>query len=517
MTGGKAAYVAVDDDLNFVATIDGSSTYFQVEQVGTAPATFGTKGDLMKYAYKLKVRDANLIDNDSCYVYTAEITQADGTKRPYYKAYTKAQAAANNAQEAIFYLKSDQKDADYEYYTLIDTVGSTVTPGTLVLNDAVRVALGDGVQHMTSVNLANNVPDDIDAFALVDASRDLYQNVDDLSGKTVKIYRERQGNSTECLYENSTSGFNFLGIGTGTDFKPGENFTTALYLHAIGGEHMPQYMLGVAVDSVKNGKWCDRHGYNPTCSGEHFEPVDYEGYLYGRFLVNLNDSTDNAYMLNNVYTRLAFMEGAIKDGVFYQVNAGNGHTLASLSKEYGVIAPADFNDNTKLVPTTLTKDVHANCLFSLRKITDDGEDFLLETNLDNVSGIGSFKGAWVKIENGVPVLAKSAQEVGGSHDGDEAKVEELVKQAQVFKLKDAEGEVATDNETITSATAVTVIADNGSIRVLNAAGKVIKVTNVLGQALAETVAASDDVKINVPSGIVVVAVEGEAAVKAIVK
>ena len=517
ITGGKDVFVAVNSDLNFIATADGSSTYFQVEQVGASPVTFGTNGDLKKYVYKLKVRDANLIDNDSCYVYLAEITQADGTKRTYYKAYTKEQAAANNAKDAIFYLKSDQKDADNEYYTLIDTVGSTFTTGTLVLNNATRVALGDGVQHMTSINLRNYVTDDIDAFALVDASRDLYQNVDDLSGKTVKIYRERQGNSTECLYENSTNGFNFLGIGTGTDFKPGENYTTALYLHAIGGEHMPQYMLGVAVDTVKNGKWCDKHGYNPTCSGEHFEPVDYKGYLYGRFLVNLNDSTDNAYMYNNVYTRLAFMEGVIKDGVFYQVNAGKGYTLASLSKEYGVIAPADFSDNTKLVSTTLTKDVHANCLFSLRKITDDGEDFLLETNLAGVSGIGSFKGAWVKIENGVPVLAKSTQEVGGSHDGDEAKVEELVKQAQVFSLKDAEGEIATDNESISSTSEISIIAAKGSVRVLNAAGKSVKITNLLGQAIAETIATSNDVEVNAPAGIVVVAIEGETAVKAIVK
>ena len=76
---------------------------------------------------------------------------------------------------------------------------------------------------------------------------------------------------------------------------------------------MPQYMLGVATGTVEDGKWCDKHGYNPTCSGEHFEPVDYKGYLYGRFLVNLNDSTDNAYMYNNVYTRLAFMAQSLEN------------------------------------------------------------------------------------------------------------------------------------------------------------------------------------------------------------
>ena len=158
-----------------------------------------------KYAYKLKVRDANLIDNDKCYVYLAEITQSDGTKRSYYKAYTPEQAAANNATLAKFYLKNDQVDTEREYYTLVDTVGSTLSSG--VLENAHRVALGDGVQHMTSVNLRNYVTDDIDAFALIDASRNLYQNVDDLSGKTVKVYRERQGNSTECLYENFNEWF----------------------------------------------------------------------------------------------------------------------------------------------------------------------------------------------------------------------------------------------------------------------------------------------------------------------
>ena len=145
------------------------------------------------------------------------------------------------------------------------------------------------------------------------------------------------------------------------------------------------------------------------------------------------------------------------------------------------------------------------------------QDFFLETNLAGVSGIGSFKGAWVKIENGVPVLAKSTQEVGGSHDGDEAKVEELVKQAQVFSLKDAEGEIATDNESISSTSEISIIAAKGSVRVLNAAGKSVKITNLLGQAIAETIATSNDVEVNAPAGIVVVAIEGETAVKAIVK
>ncbi|MCL3850479.1 MULTISPECIES: DUF6383 domain-containing protein [Parabacteroides] len=43
------------------------------------------------------------------------------------------------------------------------------------------------------------------------------------------------------------------------------------------------------------------------------------------------------------------------------------------------------------------------------------------------------------------------------------------------------------------------------------------ITNVLGQIIASTVISSDNAEIAAPAGVVVVAVEGEAAVKAIVK
>ena len=62
-----------------------------------------------------------------------------------------------------------------------------------------------------------------------------------------------------------------------------------------------------------------------------------------------------------------------------------------------------------------------------------------------------------------------------------------------------------------------VIATDGAIIVKGAAGKNVVITNVLGQTIANTVIASDEATISVPAGVVVVAVEGEAAVKAIVK
>ena len=70
-------------------------------------------------------------------------------------------------------------------------------------------------------------------------------------------------------------------------------------------------------------------------------------------------------------------------------------------------------------------------------------------------------------------------------------------------------EAPTSNESV-SASEVKVIANNGSIIVKNAAGKNVVVSTILGQVVANEVLTSDNATINVPAGIVVVAVEGES-------
>ncbi|MCF2603618.1 hypothetical protein JQM84_07955 [Parabacteroides distasonis] len=75
---------------------------------------------------------------------------------------------------------------------------------------------------------------------------------------------------------------------------------------------------------------------------------------------------------------------------------------------------------------------------------------------------------------------------------------------------------ATANEAIEAETGVQVIGGQGAVTVQGAAGKVITVANILGQTIANQVAASDNVTIAAPAGIVVVAVEGEAT-KVVVK
>ena len=88
------------------------------------------------------------------------------------------------------------------------------------------------------------------------------------------------------------------------------------------------------------------------------------------------------------------------------------------------------------------------------------------------------------------------------------------KDGDIFNLK-ATDENPTANEAI-AAEGVQVIAGKGAVTVQGAAGKVITVANILGQTIANQVAASDNVTIAAPAGIVVVAVEGEAT-KVVVK
>ncbi|WP_455629051.1 DUF6383 domain-containing protein [Parabacteroides chinchillae] len=74
----------------------------------------------------------------------------------------------------------------------------------------------------------------------------------------------------------------------------------------------------------------------------------------------------------------------------------------------------------------------------------------------------------------------------------------------------------TGNEGIDADNTISVVAGEGNVTVYGAAGKKVVVSNVLGQKTT-IVATSDSEVIAAPQGVVIVAVEGEAAVKAVVK
>ena len=88
-------------------------------------------------------------------------------------------------------------------------------------------------------------------------------------------------------------------------------------------------------------------------------------------------------------------------------------------------------------------------------------------------------------------------------------------QAEVFKVMTTS--TPTSNDKIAAESAISVIANDGTVTIQGAAGKSVVISNILGKVVAETVLSSDNATIAVPAGIVAVAVEGGAAVKVVVK
>lgn len=413
-----------------------------------------------------------------------------------------------------------------------------------------------------------------DAFVFVKTDRPLYMPIglDITNGKmnaVTNIFRKRGnaeiGQATEYLFEDGNNqsnvaegsyfkGLGYLGI-TAEGVKPvGKDKTTALYVDSVISSHprMPQYLFMVDIDSVKDGRWCttNQHGYFPTEEIADAEDathhIFYNGYVAGRVLVNLNDSVNKNTSINMLdearkyafrnYTRLAFVEGihmvigADEANTAFDQPKGeylfilvNGLTLKDLATEVGnspVIDAKKFNDAFAAgkIQRNVLDGTHKNYAFSLRYTDDDHKDVLMESqSLDGNATIGTFsKASWVQVMGAVPVLAQS-KNINGDHtkiDGN-ATLSQLVAQAQIFNLGETD-ETPTANETI-GTSSIAVVATNGAVIIKGAEGKKVSVSNILGQTIANTVITSSEATIAAPAGVVVVAVEGEAAVKAIVK
>lgn len=420
-------------------------------------------------------------------------------------------------------------------------------------------------------NDLNDEPNDVaDAFYTTHEVRPQYVNIsadyDVQLNSNIKIYQQLAAKNylfEDCKDHNNVQkiqdinkDFHYLGLESRTmDVEK----DAALYVDEVVKDYalMQRYLFGVRVDSIPDGFVCDDptmvHGYwdsqeNAEDDGEtHYKP--YNGYTSGWFLVNLEDSIgsstnmmDNAdlYKFNN-YTRLGFVEGIHQvDGdeeYLYIVNPGytlndlmtvkdNG-SHAKYTKAGFVLDPnklavdATTNKGVYVKRHSIKGDVNTNHTFSLRKTNTyaDGtydqtasEPFLLESACKDVA---DFEGMWVKSENGIPVLAKVETANGQHENGTGAAIAEKIGQSGVFYFETTTDEATANDEV--SVSSVTVISGNGSVQVAGAAGKKVVITNILGQTVANTVVTSDNATIAAPAGVVVVAIEGEDAVKAIVK
>ena len=264
------------------------------------------------------------------------------------------------------------------------------------------------------------------------------------------------------------------------------------------------------------------------------------GFARGKYLINFERFANDKDMVKADdykwagYTRAGFKEAVVVEDTLYVLrdefkNLPNEEItvekLASAEVEALRAWTKAGNDAKDFLSYKyeLAGDQHKYATWSMRFVdranaaneVESDRAFLFESmnsslNEDEAQWIAPEKAAWLKMQNGCLVLSDEAT----------SKFNEVVTggdDALIFNVEHVCGDkVAVDNENI-AVEGVSVVAGNGQVTIMGAAGKNVTITNILGKVVASQVIASDNATIAVPAGIVAVAVEGEAAVKAIVK
>ena len=324
------------------------------------------------------------------------------------------------------------------------------------------------------------------------------------------------------------------------------------------GNIKPQYLISVARDDQEGvetvpcteaGPHVDANG-NITTDPSKCVHAQHgrAGFAYGKYLVNFSDSAQafidreakvNPYMFttnssaNSSYTRVGFVKA---------IHAGD--SLFVLTNGFENVEPAKLDTATIIANykkaklenfiVDLVGDKHKNVTWSFRYInpdkagavTEEGAEnaFLFESNVygekdqnyRTVNGDAdraiapTYAAAWLKMHNGCLVLTDiNSQFSSAKTNGDGALIFNVAQ-------KDEE-DMVTSNDNINNVEGVSVVAGNGTVTIQGAAGKSVVISNILGKVVAETVLTSDNTTITVPAGIVAVAVDGEEAVKVVVK
>ena len=341
------------------------------------------------------------------------------------------------------------------------------------------------------------------------------------------------------------------------------------WLNRGAGNVKPQYLISVArddqgaIETIPCDEADDKHFYIDDKGVAHktdkwhcqHAKQGRTGFAYGKYLVSfadsarMKDSNTKPWMdITNGYTRVGFVKAVhAGDSLFILVNEFKNMKPADLDTADIVKAYTAAKINGKYI-VNLQGDQHKNVTWSFRYVDPDKaanvteEDpnvnaFMFESNvytdekldtpdydavagaqknipLSNVHGLGNAiapnYAAWLKMQNGCLVLTRYDSDFNSSKTGGDA--------ALVFNVAqktDADDMVTSiDGANVEG---VSVVATNGAVTVQGAAGKPVVITNILGKVVAETVLSSDNATIAVPAGIVAVAVDGEEAVKVVVK
>ncbi len=370
---------------------------------------------------------------------------------------------------------------------------------------------------------------------------------------TLRFYEKYRGEylMIEANKNFTVNHIDFLGIDAQDKAKGGLAFIVdTAWVNRGFGNIKPQYLISIDRHDYQGvaGEPCTEAGPHIDESG-HITDDPYEcvhahkavpGFKRGKFLINFHRFASNKVMVNTddykwaEYDRAGFKEAIVYNDTLY-VLRDEFKNLKNEEIDLAKIASAEVEALRAWTKAgnlakdflsykyELAGDQHKYATWSMRfvdrenaaKEEESARAFLFESmnvshNDVEAQWIAPMKAAWLKMQNGCLVLSDEYtsafdEVVTGGDD------------ALIFNVEHVCGdEIAVDNENI-AVEGVSVVAGNGQVTIMGAAGKNVTITNILGKVIASQVIASDNATIAVPAGIVAVAVEGEAAVKAIVK
>ena len=454
-----------------------------------------------------------------------------------------------NLAPATFYFKENNETEKGCYYAFIDAddVNKDNKGNVLSFNNKLGVA-----DQSLKALLQEQVIEEVrtSAFRIGLADQPLYRRFNhvELDGAVegnedaTKLLKFKEAYVGDYLMDETNKNFmredmDYLGIGAKNIAKAGLSFNVRPFNIGKSAQYQikPQYLVYVSETENKGteGKPCDATNHkHMNANGEPCGPEDcihatpaVPGFNRYKLLVSFADSAEAKDVVKGEelyhfgkYHRVGFVDAVEQDSVLY-----------ILGEHFENVATKDLSmeDIKKVVKginlkVAVTEDTHHNYTWSFRYIdpakaaneVEEDRAFLIESNVEpkgnKDESIAPTNAAWLKNQNNCLVLS----------DPEESEFEEAKTggdNALIFNIeKGSADDMATDNEEIATSE-VTVIAGEGNVTIAGAAGKKVVVSNILGQVVANTVITSDNATIAAPAGVVVVAVEGEEAVKAIIK
>ncbi|MCD7978124.1 MAG: DUF6383 domain-containing protein [Tannerellaceae bacterium] len=445
------------------------------------------------------------------------------------------------ARRSVFFLKENNYKDGISYYALIDTAAFRYSsPDSLrkvgVADASVLLKAEDMTELRTSAFALEYDETPLYRRFKTDPAENATASTND--GPEVMRFKEIYRNEYLQIEQNpnfTVAGIDFLGIDALNKYPGGKSFTVDSAWVGRGlGYIKPQYLISIdrndqaPVDAIPCPE--EFHGYAPdgtpydqwTCP---HATAGSDGFNRGKYLINFElngygDGDANEYMWGKYY-RAGFVDGVqVGDSLYILRDEFAGLTNAQINLANIISADSAWrvenNSSDLYYIVNLRGDQHKFVTWSMRYVDPENYEqdntFLIESmnqshNVSSEQWIAPQYSAWLKMQNGCLVLSTYDSSFDIETGGDDA---------LIFNV-DVEGDELTTDDEVIAESSVVVIAGQGTVTVKNAAGKKVSISNILGQTVANTVVTSDNATIAVPAGVVVVAVEGEAAVKAIVK